>query len=507
MNRLIKHFATGSVVLALSGIVACTTANTAPPHVDPTPTPAPTPKFSNENYAAALRTASVKLRGKLPDTIDLQDVLGVTPGVAGGQATYEAVIDRYLDIAQNPLLGGQLRQFYQSVFLMGTTVTVNGMPYNEDEPSNLAVYAILNDKPVSELLTADYCVNNNFAIYPAATAVDGSTADNLGCAMDGAPADQRAGIISQKTFLTKYGTATTVNMRRMSVIHQIFNCGIYPDSQDVPLFRTNDTTQDAFDATNTNPACSAVGCPDNGMPGSDGVIANCTGSTMYPCNNNDTASDPTDDFADPSLGLVAHDPATPNIRISKKYQSKLKGAVGQECHDCHGSLNARRPVMIPYDEFGVYDMTRTTQSVESPDVNGNKDYCGIAPDHYDPATMTRVAGADATDDIDPQSADCQNGATPTAVYFGNQTPTLKAYGAAIIAQPRFYSCMTARHYDFVLGKTQGLLGLQAAGGAPPATLDPSIQSKYQLIYEASGWNTLTLLRAVFKGDEFLTAQM
>lgn len=494
MNRLFNRLTMGVALLGATALLAaCSTANTAPPSGPNTPTPTPTAKFSNETYAAALRTASVKLRGKLPDAADLQSVL------ASGQPAYEQVIDKYLDPAQNPLLGQQIRGFYNAVFLMGSNVTVDvdgtNTTYNDDEPPNLAAFIFLNDKPVTEMLTADYCVNNNFQMYASGATVDGSTADANGCPTDSAPIDQRAGIISQKPFLAKFGSADTVNVRRMSVIHQMFDCAIYPDPADVPLVRTNDTTADPADANNVNSLCAVDGCPDNGQAGVTMPAETCGTEMNYPCNNNGTLTDATDDFPDPSLGSVANDPVGPSERVSKKYQSKLAGSVGQACADCHGSLNTRRAVMIPYDPVGRYDMNRTIMDVETPDVNADKDYCG---------TLTP---GDTSDDIDPNSADCKDGGIPTAQYFGEQIHSLKEYGAAVMKQPRFFDCMTTRHYDFVLGKTQGELGLQAAGGSGPASLDPATLSKYRLIYEASGWNTREFMRTVFKGDEFLTSQM
>ncbi|HVO31303.1 MAG TPA: hypothetical protein VMV18_11220, partial [bacterium] len=264
MNRLFK-LATAALILGGTAITACSTANTAPPHVNPTPTPTPTPKFTNDTYAAALRTASVKLRGKLPDPTDLQSVL------ANGQTAYETLIDSYLDPVQNPLLGPQVRGFYNALFLMGGNVTVmvgnTNVTYNDDEAPNLATYIFLNDHPMTEQVTSESCISNTFAPYAAGAAVDGSTADASGCPVDSTPAGQRAGVISQKVFLAKFGTSNTVNMRRMSVIHQIFNCNIYPDSADVPLKRTNDSTQDPADANNKNATCAVDGCPDNGMAG------------------------------------------------------------------------------------------------------------------------------------------------------------------------------------------------------------------------------------------------
>ncbi len=447
MNRLgSTRFAAllAGAVLAASG---CKVLDTSVEKPNATPTPSPTPQFSNETYASALRVASLRLRGRLPTAADTANV------TENGQTAYDAIVDRYLDRTQNPDLVPQLKAFYSSIFLMAGTV--NGIDY--DAPVNLATYLVVNERPVTEILSAEYCVDG---------------AMNQATCVDGAPDGQRAGVIGQKGFLAKFGQADTVNMRRVSVVHQLFACGIYPDGKD------------------TNPS----------------LVRTNVAQTLWPPNPD------LNNVPDPSLVPYADDPASPP-RLAKKYQTKLPGDSGAECSMCHSSLNARRPVFTPYDVDGVYDATRTIANnpgdgnegkmVESPDVNGNQDYCGVLGD-------TDGADGDANDDMDPNAADCVNGGKPPANYLGLEMATLKDFGAAImnrtVSGERFYECMATRHYNFVLGKSQGVLGLQAAGGTTPSTVASSILSKYKQVYEVSDWNSLALLRAVFKGEEFLSSQ-
>lgn len=466
MNRHTNRILASTMFVALLATAACDAANTRPGGSNTGPTPTPDSPFTNENYAAALRSASVKLRGKLPDPADTQAVL------ADGEVAYNAIIDEYLDPGSNADLIPQVRGFYRSMFLMGQTI--GGVNY--DLPANLATYLFVNDGSVKDLVTAQYCVDNNLNVMDQATAA-------VEC--EGAPEGERAGIISTRAFLKKFGQPDTVNMRRVSVVHQMFACGIYPDTQD----------SIALPRTNAPPA-------------------------TWPMNENDTPDDTTDDFADPSLGAVSDDPADPP-RLSKKYQSKLKGASGAECVQCHGLLNQRRAVFTFYDPEGIYDPERSIanytgpddpndKTVESPEVNGQQDYCGVLGDtdnadtDNDPNTPS-----DVDDDIDPNGSDCANNGQGTGLYFGRTITTLKDLGDAIadtsLTGGRFYSCMTNRHYNFALGKSQGEISGQAAGGSGPTGMDPTILSKYKTVYESSGWSTRDLLVAIFKGPEFIAA--
>lgn len=448
MNRLVISLVG---LAALAAMVGCNPADTAPKNNDGTPTPEPTPIFSNETYAKALKTASYRLRGLPPEYADTQDVL------ANGQTAYNAKIDKYLDPAQNTALGASVREFYRTMFMMGQTI--GGVNY--DEIPNLAAHLVINGKPVTELLTAEYCVGNDF--LPLADCVEG------------APAGERAGVISQRPFLEKFGEDNTVNMRRVSVVHQLFACGIYPDPAEnpAPLARTN-------------------------IP-----------EAQWPINNAGTPDNPGDDFPDPgesyNVDPIIPDPATPGQRLHKKYQSKLPSAAGARCHDCHGQLNARRPVFTFYAPDGTYNPNRSIgrstipgDNVEAPANNGDQDYCG------------QITPGDTDDDMEPDTAsfDCSE-INPPASYLGRPMSTLKDFGAIIIdrsVNDRFYSCMTTRHYNFVLGKSQGELSMQAAGGSGPPAMAPQTLAKYETVYEANGWDTKELFRVIFKGSEFLSSQ-
>ena len=444
MKRLSSCILLASVVLS---VAACNAADTAPNSGGGTPTPPVEPIYSNETYAKALKTLSLRLRGINPPLAHTQDVL------ANGRPAYNGYVDMYLDPIQNPRLGNSVRDFYRTMFMMGP---VGGAPINYDEVPNLAAHLVLNDKPVTELLSAEYCVGNDFSMLADCT--------------NGAPAGQRAGVISTQAFLEKFGQADTVNMRRVSVVHQLFACGIYPDPDEnpPPLARTN--------------------APES----------------AWPNNDNGTPTDPADDFFDPQLVPPVDDPMGPLPRLHKKYQTKLPSAAGARCHDCHGLLNARRPVFTFYAPDGVYDATRSigrsttpadgSNNVEAPEVNGDQDYCGL------------ITTGDPDDDMDNQNPwECQSD-NPQGIYLGTPVSTLRDLGAAILSHDRFYECMATRHYNFVLGKSQGELSMQAAGGFGPPAPAPSTHAKYLSVYENSGWNTRELFRQAFKNTEFLSSQ-
>ena len=508
MNRLLLIAL--PVALAGSVVVGCNAANTSPPSSGGTPTPVPSSPFSNATYAKALRSASIKLQGHLPDPAQVTDV------TARGEAAYDQYIDMYLDPAQNTNLPLEIHTFYNSVFLMGGTVGTT----NYDLPANLATYTLLQGNPVTDLLTADYCVSGTASTGFKDLAMESETQAATDC--NGAAQGLRAGVISELPYLKKFGQINTLNMRRTSVTHQLFGCNIYPDADDpARIQRTNAPCADPTSISDTSPN------------------PNCTG---WGRNNAGTQADPSDDFMDPALDPSStvtsqvpadyHNDTNSPARLSKKYQSKQLG-IGQLCWQCHGHLNWRRPVFGAYDPNGKFQANRAMandtatfngvafdDNVEAPSQNGNQDYCGALGD-------TDGNGNATNDDIDPNSGDCADDGMglgkPNAQFWGRTLGwgDLKGFGAAMIdrtlvvtepdgttksAGDVFYQCMTTRHYDFVLGKTQGELGLQAANGSGPAGLSPDIMSKYETIYESSGWNTKELLRSVFKGPEYLTSQ-
>lgn len=489
--------------LGMCALAGCKVVDTTPPEETPAPRVEPTP-WASETYAAALRAASLKLQGHAPAASEVAAVL------EGGKPVYEATIDRYLDPSQNPMLRSQVRDFYRSLFLMGGVFANEGTsdsnPYaptntNYDLPANLATYLFVQDRPVAELLTADYCVGDDLSVLsePVAQA-----------ACEGAPkvsalGNQRAGIMGMRPFLRKFGQPNTINMRRTSVVHQLFACGIYPDGEDpIALARTNDDTHDAGD--------------NDQATGPNGE----SWSTFWPLNDNATASITTDDFPDPRLGSPANDPGYQAtgapLRISKKFQTAKNGNT---CHVCHSRLNLRRVVFTPYDPEGHYDPARsmahtrdpitgsTENNVESPEENGGADYCGALGDTEAVDGEYGVGNGNPTDDdLDPGAFECRENGKGPGLYFGREVRTLRDFGFAItdasLTGGRFQACMTTRHVNFVLGRSQGEISMAANGGAPPAVLDAAAIEKFSVVYEANDWSTRELMRVVFKSPEYLT---
>lgn len=482
------------VGMGMSG-AGCEVAQVVPPaESTPTPEPEPTVEWSNDTYAAALRSASIKLRGRFPSA---SEALAVREG---GRQPYQALIETWLDPVQNPRLDDQLKSFYQSLFLMSGVEadegTSNPDPYgatntNYDLPSNLATWVFVNDRPVTELLTSDECIGSD--LQPLSPLMAANACE--GAPKDAVRGNHRAGVIGMRPFLRKYGQPNTLNLRRTSLVHQIFNCEKYPDGADpTTLVRTNDVTADPGD--NTDPQY---------------------GSLFYPLNDNDTAMT-GDDFADPYLGHYSTDPAFP-YRISKKYQTE-KG--GMSCHACHGKLNQRRTIFTPYTPEGRYDdyrsmaHTRGTDgsvdnNVESPEQNNGADYCGALGDTEAVDGVFGVGNGDPNDDdVDPGAFECQENGRGPAIYHGREVRTLREYGYAIADEEltggRFQQCMTTRHVNFVLGLSQGQLGMQAGAGTSPAMLPGETLAKFMVVYESQGWSTRGLMHAVFLSDEFLSTQ-
>ncbi len=470
MNRLVHRsllsavVATGAIALA-----ACDVAKTDKPAESPEPTPEPTAVYSNDTYVAALRAASLRLRARLPSTADLDNVR------ANGRIAYEPIIDRYLDPGQNTYLQSQMQGFYQSLFRMAGTISGDTVNYNE--PSNLGVYLFLNDRPVQEMMTADYCIGDNLQT----TTCSGGT-----------PQDKRAGVVTSQAFLKTYGKKSKFNFRRTSAMHQIFACGVYEDSTDPAKWMRSNVAENLWPCNKgQNAAFESAGASSaNGPDGMPGTSDDQPTMNVQPCAG--------DDYVDPSIIPWQQDGASPR-RVSKKYQG-LQAGINRPCQTCHGSILPRRLLFTPWTmtsdpptaSDGTYDATRTIKHVEDFVLNANKDYCGLE------------TPGDATDDIDPNAADCAVDAM--AEYNGIRFATMREFSQWFTGTERYEECMTIRHYNFALGKSQGTFGLQAGVGVEPARPAQATILRYRLVYESNEWSTRALLGEIFKGSEFLAAQ-
>ena len=99
-------------------------------------------------------------------------------------------------------------------------------PVNYNGAADLATYLFLQDRAWTEMLTADYCVSVSFL--------------QTSCPAESAPQSMRGGFLTDVGFLKAYGKPSTFNFRRVSEVHQVFDCAVYPAVADTqPWSRTN----------------------------------------------------------------------------------------------------------------------------------------------------------------------------------------------------------------------------------------------------------------------------
>lgn len=418
-----------------------------PPLTDTPNVEDPVNPYTNDDYAAALRSASLKIRGQLPPAADTQEVL------AEGRLAYEAKIDEYVE---SPEFVEYMHNNFKDWFGLGGQFVPVTDPYtggqivlNTSEPSNLAAYVLKYDLPWGEVFSADYCVDDNLNVMNDCTG--------------GLPQDQRAGILTSQPLLRLYGKPEAFNFQRTSIAHQLMACEVYPDGG-TPLVRTN----------------AAAGT------------------------------------------LPADNPADPP-RIHAKYQGSLQGDDGEVfCATCHSSLLARRPAFNKFDIEGFYRPEFTILDIETPVENGDK--CFIVPPGLTPADLKTCE--DPTFDpqldfccydegfTDPNSSDAQwcadSDSDCLGKYANAQFSGPAEYVSLVMDESysatKFYDCQTQRWFNYALGYFNGVLGLQAGGGAPPQYVGYYTVEKYRSTFARENYNARELLRALFKGDEFLSTQ-
>lgn len=186
--------------------------------------------YSQAQLAKALRVVAQILLGRDPSP---DEVSKLSSGIGG----YEAVIKGYFDL---PEFKSHQLDYYRGLFeLAGMDGTINN-----DEPANLAVYAILNDLPFTEVLTATYCVGND---------LKKGTCSSFGGDQALASA-KAAGVVTTQAFLKKW--AASFNFRRVRKIYKVFECRDFPDNSDAGLSETEiSATVKTFNCTTCVPAC------------------------------------------------------------------------------------------------------------------------------------------------------------------------------------------------------------------------------------------------------------
>lgn len=186
-------------------------------------------QFSTESYLRALRRASLKLVGRDPSSREL----GI---VQNDKTKYSEVIQSYLDSEE---FISQMRIFFQGNFEMEGME--NGV--NFDEPTNLALHLISEDKDFRKILTAKECYANDLTPIPCSSF--STTKDQE---------EQAAGALTTQAFLQKWTSA--FNFERTSKAFQLFTCKQYPDTTDAGLEPAQiSTAKKEFNCTTCTPAC------------------------------------------------------------------------------------------------------------------------------------------------------------------------------------------------------------------------------------------------------------
>ena len=159
------------------------------------------------DYSAALRTASLRLRGELPTLLETKFVAGA----GNARLAYESFIDAWLE---DPALQGQLLTFWRNTFRAGGSAELNAAPA-------FATWLVLEDRPLTELFTAE--------TGACATITDGVISP--GDCDNGVP--RHAGVLSTPGLMSHF--RSNLAFRRVRWVQETFACTAFPAEIDAPI--------------------------------------------------------------------------------------------------------------------------------------------------------------------------------------------------------------------------------------------------------------------------------
>lgn len=154
------------------------------------------------DYGAALRTATLRLRGELPDLVEVRFVADADDP----KAAYEALVDAALD---DPRLARELVSLYRDTFRMGGTPALDTAPV-------FAAELVVEDRPFSEVFTARAGTCPTFDEQTGTfTPAD---CDN------GVPL--ASGLLTNPAVMAQF--ASNLAFRRVRWLQETFTCGKFP---------------------------------------------------------------------------------------------------------------------------------------------------------------------------------------------------------------------------------------------------------------------------------------
>lgn len=243
------------------------------------PAPLLAQQFKVIDHPTHVKRIAMDLRGARPTAEDL----ATSPNDLG------SLIDRYM---ATPEFGKMMMWLANDIFLTRSDVVEyfqQSYDYNErrirhqvakavgEEPLRLFEFIVRNDRPLTELVTADYTVANATLAFfwnieiPAAYGTDQWM---RGRYLDGRP---HAGVLSQTSFFYRYpSTLSNKHRHRANELTRILLGDDHLLRNVAVELRQTEPDQDLLDATLTNPAC--IACHSS----LDGIVAYINGYSIGP---------------------------------------------------------------------------------------------------------------------------------------------------------------------------------------------------------------------------------
>ena len=264
------------------------------------------------DYSEALRTASLKLAGKLPtlsEIYELHDELEVDK-----PATYADMVDTML---ADPRFARQMVRFYRQTFKISDEFNEKSVMPNRDSAPNFAARIVVEGQPWSKMVTAS---DNSCPAFDSATGTfsDGQCSNQQSLMDEGlAP----AGVLTDPALMAVYWG--NLAFRRTRTFHEVFLCrsGLAPG-----------------------------GAEPTGTPSTVGACGEAAPS-------NYTSPWPIDSIAGncstPESGVNFHD-----------YNDAVV------CANCHSTWNHRSPLWGQFDKNGLYVADAATSDADCDDIEG-----------------------------------------------------------------------------------------------------------------------------------------
>lgn len=181
-----------------------------------------------EQRIKAMKTAMVALAQKFPSDEDM--------ALAETEEGYQQVIRQ---IFESEGFANAIQLLAMNDFEMGGTI--GGINYSE--AANLAAYLVSNNLDYRQILTADYCVDDDLK--------------KVSCSAFASPAQTQsfaAGAVTTQGFMEKWQAA--FNFRRVAKMFKVFACKEYPDNLDPGLAQAQlPETLKTFACTDCVPKC------------------------------------------------------------------------------------------------------------------------------------------------------------------------------------------------------------------------------------------------------------